>query len=174
MKLNILPIRQTSGASVPISYTQDLSDLELFGEYPIRDGAQVEGFAENRADLLLAHLDVRYTVRTRCARCLKPLSIDRELELERVLVDSVEDEETLGDEEIVLNRRDRERIGEKLVKAANALLEKGRLSLAPDTRDIAGGLILRRGSIEANCSAELLVELSQSELSAKVAETLFA
>ena len=79
-----------------------------------------------------------------------------------------------GDEEIVLNRRDRERIGEKLVKAANALLEKGRLSLAPDTRDIAGGLILRRGSIEANCSAELLVELSQSELSAKVAETLFA
>ena len=78
-----------------------------------------------------------------------------------------------GDEEIILNRRDRERIGDKLVLAANALLDKGRLRLSPDTRDIAGGLILRRGSIEANCSAELLVELSRSELSAKVAETLF-
>ena len=78
-----------------------------------------------------------------------------------------------GDEEILLNPRDRQRLGEKLVKAVNALVPQGKLSLSPETRDMAGGLILRRGSIEANCSAELLVELSQSELSAKVAETLF-
>ena len=79
-----------------------------------------------------------------------------------------------GDEEILLNERDRKAVGEKLVKAANALLPQGKLKLSDETRDIAGGLILRRGSVEANCSAELLVELSQSELSAKVAETLFA
>ncbi len=79
-----------------------------------------------------------------------------------------------GDEEILLNARDRERIGEKLVQAANALLPDGKLRLSPETREIAGGLILRRGSIEANCSAELLVDLSQTELSAKVAEILFA
>jgi V/A-type H+-transporting ATPase subunit E len=78
-----------------------------------------------------------------------------------------------GEEEILLNTRDREAIGAKLVKAANALLPNGKLSLSDETRDIAGGLILRRGSIEANCSAELLVELSQSDLSAKVAEILF-
>ena len=78
-----------------------------------------------------------------------------------------------GDEEILLNARDRERFGEKLVTAVNALLPQGKLKLSPDTRDIAGGLILRRGSVEANCSAELLVELSQSELASKVAETLF-
>ena len=78
-----------------------------------------------------------------------------------------------GEEEILLNPRDREAIGAKLVKAANALLPNGKLSLSDETRDIAGGLILRRGSIEANCSAELLVELSQSDLSAKVAEILF-
>ena len=79
-----------------------------------------------------------------------------------------------GDEEILLNPRDRERLGRELVQAANALLENGRLTLSPETRDLAGGLILRRGSVEVNCSVELLVELSQSELSAKVAETLFA
>ena len=78
-----------------------------------------------------------------------------------------------GEEEIVLNARDRKAIGEKLVKAANALLPDGRLTLADQTGDFAGGLILRRGSIEANCTAELLVELSQSDLSAKVAEILF-
>jgi V/A-type H+-transporting ATPase subunit E len=78
-----------------------------------------------------------------------------------------------GEEEIVLNARDRQRLGEKLVKAANARLQNGRLRLSEDTGDFAGGLILRRGSIEANCTVELLVELSQGELSAKVAELLF-
>ncbi|MBQ3880663.1 MAG: DUF177 domain-containing protein [Oscillospiraceae bacterium] len=102
MKLSILPLRQASGTSIPVSYAQDLSDLELFGEYPIPEKVAVEGLAENRAEMLLLHLTVRFTVKTRCARCLKPLSIDRELKVERVLVDSVEDEETLGDEEIVL------------------------------------------------------------------------
>ena len=78
-----------------------------------------------------------------------------------------------GEEKIVLNARDRKAIGEKLVKAANARLKNGRLSLAEETGDFAGGLILRRGSIEANCTVELLVELSRSELSAQVAEILF-
>lgn len=78
-----------------------------------------------------------------------------------------------GEEKIVLNARDRKAIGEKLVKAANARLENGRLTLAEETGDFAGGLILRRGSIEVNCTVELLVELSRSELSAQVAEILF-
>lgn len=78
-----------------------------------------------------------------------------------------------GEEKIVLNARDRKAIGEKLVKAANARLKNGRLTLAEETGDFAGGLILRRGSIEANCTVELLVELSRSELSAQVAEILF-
>ena len=79
-----------------------------------------------------------------------------------------------GDEEIVLNARDRKAIGEKLVQAANKRLGNGRLTLSEDCGDFAGGLILRRGSIEANCTVELLVELSQGELSAKVADVLFA
>ena len=78
-----------------------------------------------------------------------------------------------GEEKIVLNARDRKAIGEKLVKAANARLKNGRLSLAEETGDFAGGLILRRGSIEANCTVERLVELSRSELSAQVAEIRF-
>ena len=78
-----------------------------------------------------------------------------------------------GEEKIVLNARDRKAIGEKLVKAANARLKNGRLTLAEETGDFAGGLILRRGSIEVNCTVELLVELSRSELSAQVAEILF-
>lgn len=82
-----------------------------------------------------------------------------------------------GEEEILLNARDRETLGAGVVKAANALLEKeGRpaaLRLAEGAGDFEGGLILRRGSIEVNCTVELLVELSRAELSSQVAGVLF-
>jgi len=47
------------------------------------------------------------------------------------------------------------------------------MTLSDETRDIAGGLILRRGSIEANCSVELLVELCKGEMASKLADILF-
>ena len=78
------------------------------------------------------------------------------------------------DEEIILNARDRAAVGEKVVSAANNRLGSGRLTLAAETRDFAGGLILRRGNVEANCTAELLVELQRGDLSAEIAGILFA
>lgn len=82
-----------------------------------------------------------------------------------------------GEEEIILNARDRAAVGAQTVNAANAALaEKGlpaKLSLSEKTGDFAGGLILRRGSIEVNCTAELLVELQRSEMSAQLAALLF-
>ncbi|MGX8692464.1 MAG: V-type ATP synthase subunit E [Clostridia bacterium] len=82
-----------------------------------------------------------------------------------------------GTEEIVLNARDRAAVGEKAVKAANArLAEAGKpaeLKLSPAEGSFAGGLLLRRGSIETNCTAELLVELQRSEMSSELAGVLF-
>ena len=77
------------------------------------------------------------------------------------------------DEEIVLNARDKKAVGEKLVKAANEKLGGGQLRLAKDTGNFKGGLILRRGSIEANCTAELLVDLCREEMAAELAGVLF-
>lgn len=78
-----------------------------------------------------------------------------------------------GDEEIILNARDRAAVGENVVKAANALVSGGRLSLSAETGSFAGGLILRRGSVEANCTVELLVELCRSDMSSELAKVLF-
>ena len=82
-----------------------------------------------------------------------------------------------GGEEIVLNARDRAAVGEKAVRAANAkLAAEGRpaaLKLSPAQSGIKGGLLLRRGSIETNCSAELLVELQRGEMSSELAGLLF-
>ena len=79
-----------------------------------------------------------------------------------------------GDEEIVLNERDRAAVGEAVVKAANEKLGGGKLRLSERVGSFAGGLILSRGNVEANCTAELLVELCRGEMSAEIADKLFA
>ena len=78
-----------------------------------------------------------------------------------------------GDEEIVLNAHDRKAVGAKVVEAANKALGGGKLKLSDKTGDFKGGLILRRGNIEANCTAELLVDLCRDEMSAELAGVLF-
>lgn len=78
-----------------------------------------------------------------------------------------------GDEEIVLNARDKAAVGADVVSAANALVANGKLKLSDDTGSFAGGLILRRGSVEANCTVELLVELCRSDMSSEIAKVLF-
>ena len=78
-----------------------------------------------------------------------------------------------GDEQIMLNARDRAAVGEKVAAAANAKLGGGKLTLADETGDFKGGLILRRGNIEANCTAELLVELCRGDMAAELAKVLF-
>ena len=78
-----------------------------------------------------------------------------------------------GDEEIILNARDKKLIGSEVTKGANVLLKGGKLTLSDEVGSFAGGLILRHGSIETNCTAELLVELQRSEMSAGLAKMLF-
>ena len=79
-----------------------------------------------------------------------------------------------GDEQVVLNARDREKVGPAVVAAANAQLSDGKLTLSDETGAFRGGLLLRRGSIEANYTVELLVELCRGEMAAELAKVLFA
>lgn len=78
-----------------------------------------------------------------------------------------------GDEELVLNAHDRAAVGQAVAVAANAKLGDGKLRLSEDVGSFKGGLVLRRGSIATNCTAELLVELCRSEMSAELAGILF-
>ena len=79
-----------------------------------------------------------------------------------------------GDEQVVLNARDREKMGTAVGAAANARLSDGKLTLSDEVGAFRGGLLLRRGSIEANCTVELLVELCRGEMAAELAKVLFA
>ena len=84
---------------------------------------------------------------------------------------------TTGTEELVLSTSDRADIGQGVVDAANILLEQtgrtGRLTLSDDTRSTQGGLFIRSGKVEANCSYETLLRLAQETYASQVAGILF-
>lgn len=83
-----------------------------------------------------------------------------------------------GKEEILLNAKDRQRFGEELAARVNeALKEAGRpggVTLSEREADIEGGLLLRDGKLETNCSIETLVAGARDSLVPEVAAMLFA
>jgi len=79
-----------------------------------------------------------------------------------------------GSEEILLNKADRERVGDLVVSKANALLQSGKLTLANETREMEGGLTLRSGNVEVNCAFETQLRVLREEMAAEIAGILFA
>ena len=82
-----------------------------------------------------------------------------------------------GGEEVILSAADAAKLGAKVVEAANAVLRqngcKDELKLSNEHRDIACGLVLRKGDIEVNCTVDALLDQSRDELAAQVAGILF-
>lgn len=92
------------------------------------------------------------------------------------------EEEALAPEcyEVIFNQRDRDRSGKAVVEgvqkhlAGKASAEKlARLVLSTQTASIDGGLILRCGSVESNCSLSILFAQLREDLESEVARTLF-
>jgi len=83
-----------------------------------------------------------------------------------------------GTETVILNEKDHKSFGEQIVKTANELLakkgSKANLTLAKETRPIQGGLLLKDGDIEVNCTLDSIVSLSKDSLALEVAAALFA
>jgi V/A-type H+-transporting ATPase subunit E len=82
-----------------------------------------------------------------------------------------------GIDEIILSATDRESYGADIVAKANRLLESSgknaSLVLSDEVRDIDGGLILRTGNIETNCTFDVLYDIARGELTTEVAGILF-
>ena len=78
---------------------------------------------------------------------------------------------------MILTKSDKDQLGEKVAEKANEFLStKGKtaqLTVSSDTREISGGLILKAGSIEINCSFETLLRFRREELAADVSDILF-
>jgi len=82
-----------------------------------------------------------------------------------------------GSEQIILSENDRNKYGISIVRRANSILreraQESALSLSKETREITGGVILTDGSVELNCSLEMLIGGRKEDLSTEVAAVLF-
>ena len=74
--------------------------------------------------------------------------------------------------EILLNARDKARLGESLVAQMNEKLGAV-FTLGQEEKKIAGGFVLRQGPVESNCALETAVHLLEEETASQVAAILF-
>lgn len=115
---------------------------------------------------------------------LSALLVSALLEQDRVTRESV----AMGDEveeidrfEVLLNAEDRERFGSAVVENARRVVERrigyadaAKLCLAGETAPIEGGLVLRFGNVELNCSLSVILDELRRDMEQRVAEVLFA
>ncbi len=74
---------------------------------------------------------------------------------------------------IILNQRDRDKIGEKLIKTVNQRLNVQRYKLSDKTINSSGGFLLRSGNIEINNIFETLLNSIKDDLTNEVVTALF-
>lgn len=82
-----------------------------------------------------------------------------------------------GAEDVIFTADTRDKIGAQVVEKANSIIsaagKKAELKLSGESREMRGGLILRDGSIEMNCSLDALIDGVKNDVTGQVAEILF-
>jgi V/A-type H+-transporting ATPase subunit E len=74
---------------------------------------------------------------------------------------------------IVLNAKDRENIGDRLVKTVNEKLGAEKVILSKNTVNTSGGFVLKKGNVEINSTFETLLDSIKDELTGEIANVLF-
>jgi len=82
-----------------------------------------------------------------------------------------------GKGEVIFNKRDRQKFGDKFIVAANKKIsetkKESEFVLSNGTADIKNGFILKYGDIETNCSLEKIIDSRKSHLEPQVIKILF-
>ena len=126
---------------------------------------------ERRKDLLAAKQDM---VNKAFDKALEQLCSLSDEEYVAMLAKLAVAASASGKEQLIFSQKDRTRVGNAVVIAANEALNGGQLTLAEQTRPMAGGFILSNGAIEVNCTFETLVRLQRGTIAGEVASVLFA
>ena len=74
---------------------------------------------------------------------------------------------------LVLNAKDRENIGERLIKAVNEKLQAKKVALSNETVQASGGFVLKKGNVAINSTFETILDSMKDELTSKIANALF-
>lgn len=109
MRLDLRPILYVPGASLPFHFAMDLSDVELYGEQPIKEPVHVSGMVKNTAGVLSLGGEVSTTLDLCCDRCTKKFRREKIVPMHFVLAKELAGEE---DEEMILLDGDELDVGE--------------------------------------------------------------
>lgn len=130
-----------------------------------------------------AKQDLRSTDHGKYRELLVALLVSALLEQDRAETESREwgdEEATVERLEVLLNAEDRERFGPAVIEGARKTAERrigrekaAKLTLSDKTADIDGGVVLRFGNVELNCSLTVILADLRHELEARVAAVLF-
>lgn len=74
---------------------------------------------------------------------------------------------------IILNKNDKDKIGEKLVKTVNEKLKAEKFSLSNESSNASGGFIIKSGAIMINSTFEAVLDSVKDELTNDIAKELF-
>jgi len=78
-----------------------------------------------------------------------------------------------GDEEVIIDKKEK-RINDELINQVNQQLgNKGNLKLSEEKGNLGAGFILKRGKIKNNVSLQVLLEQARKELEIELAKELF-
>lgn len=116
-----------------------------------------------------------------CVKLICDAVCERTRAVERLFAEYGDEEEYSTNFEAVFNENDKKAHGGAIVRGAKTQLKKlfpegsvPTLRLSENTADISGGVIIRYGDIETNCSVEAVVSEIRSSTETEVFELLFA
>lgn len=102
MRLNLREIIHEPGSSLPFSFQLDLSELDFFGERPVKQPVEISGTVRNMAGALVLEGQAETELELNCDRCLKPFAERMAVPVNTLMAETLEDEE--NDDIILLEK----------------------------------------------------------------------
>ena len=92
MIFELEPIFNTVGASLPVDYEMDMTDVPLNGVQPFTGPVHIRGEIRNRAGVVSVSAAAQFALDLFCDRCACPMHLPFDLPVEHVLVRELNDE----------------------------------------------------------------------------------
>lgn len=78
-----------------------------------------------------------------------------------------------GNNELILNTRDQETVGSKIIKILREKAPDMKVTVSKETISTSGGLVVRNGDIQTNLTLESIIRLEREKLEADVVGLIF-
>ena len=94
MILDLKRIFATDNSVLEINHTLDMSDVDFFGNYPLKTPVKITGNVSNRASVVSLNLNIEYTFAADCDRCGVFAQHNHTVMVDKLLATAIERQES--------------------------------------------------------------------------------